>query len=319
MRIASNWKTDRCILYALVLCCFWVYSTKSKRGGYYRNKIAVIIKKYTVYSLVLLVVWLFFELITSQINGADITHKCIGILYSRYYLYPTHSQTNIAFLDMNEVCNGPLWFLTAYVTTMFVYSQVNIIIKKTGRKYLIIAFLLILHMLCSSLPILLPWSLDSAFVGALFMLVGKELRMSGFPEKRWSLVISTIIAVLFVCLAEINGATNMSTRSWGEHGILSSFLFLITGIMGSILLLRLCYELRNTLICKYVAVIGRNTLPLLGFHLVLLKYFPLITIKGDRFSYISNLLDVVIIIVIITCISEINRKCRVQFLTRMEK
>lgn len=76
-----------------------------------------------------------------------------------------------------------------------------------SRRFLIgcLVVLTVLTMLLAELPILLPWSLDLAFVGTIFMIAGTLLQRADFFDRDWNLWV--IIGILyFIC------------RSAGESG-----------------------------------------------------------------------------------------------------
>ena len=69
---------------ALYMPLFYIVSGYTQRGvggEYYRNKIAITIRKYFVYSFILLAVWLIVCIVKSEFSSKDFLRKCIGIVY----------------------------------------------------------------------------------------------------------------------------------------------------------------------------------------------------------------------------------------------
>ena len=108
----------------------------------------------------------------------------IGILYSRYCFYNMDiaaEKNNIFFLD---IANGAMWYLTSLFTAGAVYYAVIDVCIRSKKKCAgyIICFLAV-SVCLAKLPILLPWSIDIAFAGAVLMIAGTLLghgRKSGF-------------------------------------------------------------------------------------------------------------------------------------------
>lgn len=306
---SSNRKTCWGILYAIILHCVGVYSTRS-RGGYFRDKIVTITKKYFEYSYILLAVWTIVCIVRSDFSCVDFLYKCIGIAYSRNQVYPNDCSTYSNLMDMNQVCNAPLWFLTSYATSIGAYSILNQLAQKYNKNAIISVFF-VLHMLCSCLPVLLPWSMDAAFAGALFMLAGRELREKAIiRSKRKSAHAIFITVLIFVIVGEANGVTNMSTRLWGKWGVASSLAFILTGICGTFLLLTVCYEMAGLRINKLLSVIGKNTLNILAFHLLVFKMFPKVNIENGLIKfYLYSICVVLTTTFIIVGVSLVLKKC----------
>ena len=265
---------------------------------------------YFVYSFILLAVWMIACIVRSDFSIMNFLYKCIGIVYSRNQVYPDGCSTYSDLMDMNQVCNGPLWFLTSYATSMGAYAILNRLTQRHNRNIVICAFLG-LHILCSCLPVLLPWSMDAAFAGALFMLAGKELKEKAIiGSKRMSALTIFIVLLIFVIVGELNGVTNMSIRLWGKWGIASAFAFILTGICGTILLLTFCYKIAGLRLNKALSLIGKNTLNILAFHLLVFKIFPTANIdNGMTEFYFYNICVVLTTTFIIVGASLVLKKC----------
>lgn len=91
-----------------------------------------------------------------------------GAIYSRYCFYfPKDLPYNNRFFLM---ANSPLWFLTAmFISCIPFYLVVEIYLKnKWSRISVVTLFFIFMTWVLSKLPILLPWSLDFAFLGGLY-------------------------------------------------------------------------------------------------------------------------------------------------------
>lgn len=115
----------------------------------------------------------------------DFIQQVLGMIYSRYSLFfGINDVRDVPMLT--QTCNSPTWFLTALFTSLMVMY----IIKSLKWQWVVITCLG-LSVLTLYLPFLLPWSLDTAFVGALFIYLGKKIRggYSGYRMVRLGLVV----------------------------------------------------------------------------------------------------------------------------------
>ena len=92
------------------------------------------------------------------------------------------------------------------------------------------------------LPILLPWSLDVAMVGALYIYSGRMMRKYDVlnhikPSYKWLLIFCTYMVVHY-----INGMENMSMRVYGRL----LFLSVYCGIAGSCCIFWFSKAIQNT-------------------------------------------------------------------------
>ena len=125
----------------------------------------------------LLFVYLYLK---NNISASLISERITGLLYSRYSLLPLGTEDNIYFLG---ICS-PMWFLTA----LFVASVLAIpfFYANSKQEKLLICFYAAVTFLLNGVPILLPWSLDTAFIGALFINFGCKYKMHINPPKKYT-------------------------------------------------------------------------------------------------------------------------------------
>lgn len=123
--------------------------------------------------IVLFTVWLNDEL-TIQ----TIVDKFIGLLYSRYCLLPLGTDGNTYYLSTF----APGWFLTALFVASALFIPFLYLPSKRIKCLILVYF--VISFLLNRLPILLPWSLDTAFIGALFIFVGYKLNNSNINPPR---------------------------------------------------------------------------------------------------------------------------------------
>lgn len=202
------------------------------------NKGKKLLKPYFFFSVVLLLIYKRFA-----------WNDIVGVFYSRYCLYTYHAPDNIFFM---KATNSPMWFLTA----MFATFPLFYIIMKNEKyiKWIVLSYLLITWG-CTFLPILLPWSLDVAFIMAIFMYIGVLFRRQENLLNKPSYIYGLIIAA-FLILCKVNGEPNPSVRELGN----SLLLYMITGVLGSISMMWICKHLEGKPFSGLLADIGRHTL-----------------------------------------------------------
>lgn len=265
----------------------YIYKAGRGYGENIGRKAKRLLIPYFGYSAVLLV---FYAVMGRTLQ--ETRDSALGVLYSRYCLYDTTMYEDNVYLF--TVANGAMWYLTAFFMASLVY---HLVIDKclASRKFLCgcILVLVAITMALAELPILLPWSMDIACVGALFMIVGTLLGRAEFFEKKWNLPLVAGTLVVYILLSTINPGINMSVREYGKYGFLSVPFFILIGISGSMLCIWLGKLIQNNVVGRLMAYIGQNTIILLAFHILGLEVFEMI---AARFIDIGALSGVVFVL-----------------------
>lgn len=195
----------------------------------------------------------------------DYTTAFAGVLYSRYCFWPLGVEPNHYFLCN---INSPLWFLTAiflsYVHAWFFFSTNSIKLK--GLLLILYLGMTVVFYKC---PFLLPWSLDTSYVGALLIISGKYIKDSIYFKFTGIQDFVCIFTLLFIyCfIVKFNGNNNLSVRIYGQHRILSIFLFLIIGVMATLLYGSFFRLVDKTIITKSFAYLGKISMTIMCCHL----------------------------------------------------
>ena len=166
------------VLSAGYMAVFFVLSGYTAKEGTFipgiTKKMKRLLFPYIFYGVVITA---YFSIV-SICNGYINTSEWFGLLYSRYCVYPLGTEPNIMLLSSRAT--APLWFLTSmFVSFVWFYVYVNL--KQYFCKIICIISYLLLSALFYSLDILLPWSIDTSFICALFIITGYEL--SSFATK----------------------------------------------------------------------------------------------------------------------------------------
>lgn len=261
----------------------FVYKGGRSYGENIARKAKRLLIPYFGYSAVLFV---FYALIRR--SAEEMKWSAFGILYSRYSLYEASMTEGNIYLF--TIANGAMWYLTAFFAASLVYY---LVIDRclSGKKFLAgcIVVLLAITMALSGLPVLLPWSIDMAAVGALFMLCGTLLGRAEVFEKKWNLPLIVLVFAVYVGLCILNPGINMSVREYGKYGFLSVPFFVLIGLSGSMLCIWLGKLVQGIFIGRILSYIGQNTIILLAFHILGLEIFEMIAGKVINVGALSGI------------------------------
>ncbi len=231
-----------------------------------KKKARRLLVPYFGYNLFLfLVFFLQNNVLAGKVDSASF-FPLLGILYSRYCLLPQDAVSNVFFL---KILNTPTWFLTGLFVSLVIFWGMMRICRGDLKKLMILdsgvlLFSVLLHYLC---PVLLPWSVDTAFYAVSFLTFGKVVAQRELVEKIYQRPgILLLLAALFAGLSMVNGSVNMSVAFYGR----SMILYLAVGSLGSLLCMEagLFAEKHLPVLSRAGAWVGRHTMPILCLHLL---------------------------------------------------
>lgn len=232
------------------------------------RRVKGIIVPYFIYNIIIVVI----NIVLGKIGNIKLLLETIeGILYSRYCYYPIdYMGENRYFL---RIGNSPLWFLTAmFISSCIFYILVECINERRINLYIWSIVLIVLTIMLKQLPILLPWSIDTAFLGALFMLIGYYGKNIFIKEMKWKE--SLIVLLIYLTCSYYNDGINISIRQYGNYGIISVIAVCIVGMSGSFLCI--CFSRMMDfipVIRNIFTYIGKNTIMLLALHVTIFTIF----------------------------------------------
>lgn len=228
-----------------------------------------------------------FSILHILFNSSININEWIGLLYSRYAIYRLNHPDNIFLLHTT----APLWFLTAMFISyiwFYIYRELKDILKRCVCVMLFITATIILQ----NTEILLPWSIDTSFLCALFIIIGHEFSSYATKIHKKGFIYFTILLVLlcaYLVIVTYNGNANLSIGFYGNLGTLSIFLYFILSIIITILYGELLKMFDNSFISIFLAFVGRHSLRLMCIHLpiiVLLNYFTRFVVVGKFATFI---------------------------------
>lgn len=219
------------------------------------DSLNVLVKKYTKRYLIPYFVLCAVNLCLNSIlrirRGEElkIIHFILGILYSR------------GTVEWMPNCS-PLWFLTAIYVALILVWLLNGI-DKVGLRYAVIMLCpLISYILNLFNAMKLPWNIDTALMGVLFIEFGvfiREKQVYRMFSPLISFGIFMPIGYFLISMNPVNGVSFDDNR----YG---NFFLMITGALLTIIpLLNISHKLCMKFKCRYLAFLGRHTMFIMGF------------------------------------------------------
>ena len=229
-------------------------------------------------------------------NGVgNVKLNLLGIIYGRTVLFNTTSTNDPSNIRFFQAHDGTLWFLLAMFLVTLAFELI-IRQKKQLWAYLILTTLAVFSVACWYLPILLPWSIDTAGVLVVFMLAGYKLKDS---ISKLKLLPSLLFGIVCCPISYINRICDVSIRRYGDYGPYSVLLFFIIGLSGSICICGIAqaiynYGLAKLRITKFFEFIGKHSLTFMCTHLLFIDVVKLF--MGDMINnrYLLGLAEFVV-------------------------
>ena len=274
------------------------------------RRIKGVIIPYIIYTIIVIALNI---LLGNLKKSEDMVNVVIGSLYSRYCLYPiNYSGENIYFL---QIGNSPMWFLTAmFVSSCIFYFTVERVSVRNKSLYIYGLGLIVITILLDKLPILLPWSVDTASLGAFFMLIGYYGKRYYFQKTNYKWLIFSL--VLYIACCYFNEGINLSIREYGNYGGISVIAVCIIGIIGSLLCINISKMIERVFVIREIfEFIGTNTILILALHVSIFAVFDrVLTLLGinDDISAVTyygiGLIRLAVVIGVCFCIQCVKEK-----------
>lgn len=276
--------------------------------GWIKNKAKRLLIPYFFYGSLAVLTYSFFEFVLGEFSIRNLAMDFLGIIYSRHHVFTDA-------VDPIYIMNGvstPLWFLTA----LFVSWVLFIVLYKANRvsRALILTGYFVISCANLFLPILLPWSIDTAFIGAIFIFCGyvsKDIRCEKYNNVyRWIAFLASM--AVYIASVSLNGSVNLSIRILGDRGIISLPLFILIGISGTFACSVLCKFLDSSILSKFLSFIGKNTLKFLGVHMLLFVSVDLIMafVGINLPEYAIVIIKLLVVLVAVWVISKVFERIK---------
>lgn len=273
-----------------------------------RRRMKQLLVPYAGFTLLLYVEHIVLAIVKHELTKEAILMPILGALYSRAVLFADLSGKNIEFF---VISNNPMWFITAMaVASIIFYILVEQFISSRKNMIVTTVVLSAITAVFTYCPVLMPWSFDTAFACALFMLNGAWLGSMNYygdeNKQRFPLVFVCLAAVVYGVLCEVAKPINLSLRDYGYDGILGAVWFLVAAFAGIIIFLWLCRYLERFWWSKVFITVGKHTFTIMCLHIVMIKYlnkiYFMLGFDFTRQSILYWLYWIVIhIIIIVAC------------------
>ena len=216
----------------------------------------------------LLVPYLFFNVVMFCAFCHFSIREIIGIIYSRYSLYPLDVTPNIKFFTSG---NYPMWYLTSMVVSYFLFYLLVYYEKYKHALMFIYALWIVGFVNC---PILLPWSIDTAPLTAMLIYIGMKVRKHDLISVDLFQVL--FLALVYIGLRYVGGDLNISVRMYGT----SVAIYFLLAIIAPFVVLWGSKFLENTYVGKVLLTLGQHSLTIFCIQILFIMW------AKDFFQYL---------------------------------
>ena len=231
----------------------------------------------------LFVPYLFFNMVLFCVFFHFSLRELIGILYSRFSLYPLYVTPNIKFFTSG---NYPMWFLTSMIVSYFLFY---LLVYYEKYKHALMLLYVLLAVCFMKSPILLPWSFDTAPLTAMLIYVGLKTRKYGLISMDVFQVL--FLVLLYIGLRCVGGILNISVREYGT----SIAIYFLLAIMAPIIVLWVSKFLEGTVVGKCFYTLGKHSLTIFCVEIafiVLAKDVYRCLFPGEILGYIAGIFEI---------------------------
>ena len=200
--------------------------------------------------------------------------------------------TRSSFLPLN-----PLWFLVALFVVRILCSTISSI---TNNKYYWAGLTILISFLLFCITTTDVYSFRSAMLATPFYVIGFLICKIDFSKIRFfvSFPFFLLLVSYFIFIIPKNGLCDLNGGVYGN----CIAVYFINALVGSIIVLLLSTYVSR--IDKFLEVVGRNTLVILGLHAFFVRLMQVVSVFlfGSESMYSSLFIIIVPIIAILCCI-----------------
>lgn len=188
--------------------------------------------------------------------------------------------------------NSPLWFLPTIFVVLIIYTA----LKNEKNRYIFAIFSIILSLFLRINIDAYLWILCVIYAFPFYTIgniIKKKNIVKSKQENQKLTILSMIIEILLLGIfASFNGYTSMIEQIFGK----SYLIFLITGIIGTILVIDISFMLRKIKVGKVLEKIGQNTIIILLTHYYICRaIIPRLLQKINLYHYQENIIVQIIL------------------------
>lgn len=231
----------------------------------------------------LLIPYLFFNFVMFCAFCHFSSREIVGVLYSRYSLYPLDVSPNVKFFTSG---NYPMWYLTSMIVSYFLFYLIVYYEKYKHAIILVYAILIVCFMKC---PILLPWSIDTAPLTALLIYAGMKARKHDLISIDFYQIL--FLVLLYIGLRCVGGELNISVRVYGS----SVAIYFLLAVIAPFVVLWGSRYLEGTFVGKCFLILGQHSLTIFCIEIafiVLAKDIYMWMSPDAELGYLAGLFEI---------------------------
>ncbi len=231
----------------------------------------------------LLIPYLFFNFVMFCAFCHFSWREIVGVVYSRYSLYPLDVSPNIKFFTSG---NYPMWYLTSMIVSYFLFYLIVFYEKYKHTIIFVYAILIVCFMKC---PILLPWSIDTAPLTALLIYAGMKVRKHDLISIDSYQIL--FLVLLYVGLRCVGGELNISVRVYGT----SVAIYFLLAVIAPFVVLWGSRYLEGTFVGKCFLTLGQHSLTIFCIEIafiVLAKDICMWMSPDAELGYLAGLFEI---------------------------
>ncbi|MDU1279228.1 MAG: acyltransferase family protein [Clostridium sp.] len=264
----------------------YTFNNSNNINIFLKKKFKTLVIPYLIFAMSTYLFWVIIERRIGIGSNVSILKPLIGILYA-------NNVNNWMIFD------GVLWFIVTLFCTEVIFYFILKKININKVKWLLITFSIIGYLDSLYGKIRLPFGLNIAITGVVFLGIGYLAKQSNVIEKiKYStrVKITTISFLITLLISQMNNVIKMYDNYYGNY-----FYFYVASICGIITWTNVSYMINNN---KLLSYIGKNTFLILALHPKFIQALNLIFKKILNFnidnSILFSILYMVIIFVLLT-------------------
>ena len=239
---------------------------------------------------------LFWRLF-SGVSGREIADYLLQLPYAIVWMPYSH---------YSQLFNTPLWFVPCLVLLEVMFYFLNRI-RKEPVFWIAVCCITVLGWLMErpESPVdftFLPWNFSTACFALFIFAVGNRVR--GIvkkrilePEMTWKQVL--LLAAVFIPAFLITGYVGAhNSGSFGSRELNNGFLFILTGLTGTLCVLIGARFLKNSRILKYY---GRNSFTVMGCQIPI--FWAVVSLLKNMNAHVSQMIPIYTESSILQCIA----------------
>lgn len=258
------------------------YTYRDVPGGI-KKRWSKLIRPYIFWHIVYLCCSFIFHWMSNTLSARRAVLDIVGVFYSRWTCYVSETPGNERLVSLGS---GPLWFISCMLLSYCLFIP---LIRATGRKLIIlVAVYLLISFAFTFTNILMPWSLDTAFLGALFIRLGYYFKNIVMTRKQIAMMGGVAVCACLLLCYYFGEGIGMWGREYGPYGRWCIGSFFLIGVFYTLACGCFFGLLENTFITRFFAVFGKISLYIMCAHMFFEGIFEIVLLKLSGMGLVSD-------------------------------